>query len=58
VDLRSIRNIGSNATVAAFKPMEIANFFNSRECKYVKERDDARNKATDLGKMLDELEND
>jgi hypothetical protein len=46
----------ADATVAAFKLMAIANFLNGRECKYLKERDDARKQVQKLGQDLNELQ--
>ncbi|MCI63618.1 hypothetical protein A2U01_0084875, partial [Trifolium medium] len=39
---------------AIFKLLEVVTFLNGRECKYLKERDDARRELQVLGKKLEE----
>jgi hypothetical protein len=46
----SLKNELADATVAAFKLMEIANFLNGRESKYLEERDDAQKRLKKRGR--------
>ncbi|GAU51227.1 hypothetical protein TSUD_136240 [Trifolium subterraneum] len=46
------------SSVAVFKLLEVANFLNGRECKYLRERDEARAHAKDFGERLTVVEKD
>ncbi|GAU50922.1 hypothetical protein TSUD_411190 [Trifolium subterraneum] len=54
----SIRNVVSESSVAVFKLLEVATFLNGRECKYLRERDEARENAKDFGERLSVVEKD
>ncbi|GAU49193.1 hypothetical protein TSUD_371850 [Trifolium subterraneum] len=56
--LESIRNVVAESSVTVFKLLEIATFVNGRECKYLKEMDEARAHAKDFGERLTVVEND
>ncbi|GAU51451.1 hypothetical protein TSUD_413480 [Trifolium subterraneum] len=51
-------NVVAESSVAVFKLLEIATFLNGRECKYLRERDEARAHAKDFGERLTVVEND
>jgi hypothetical protein len=50
--LESLRNVVAESSVAVFKLLEVATFLNGRECKYLRERDEARAHAKDFGERL------
>ncbi|GAU26102.1 hypothetical protein TSUD_225650 [Trifolium subterraneum] len=52
----ALKNELADAMVAAFKLMEISSFLNGRECKYLEERDAAREEAAGLVTKLAEKE--
>jgi hypothetical protein len=52
----SIRNVVAESSVAVFKLLEVATFLNGRECKYLRERDEARANAKDFGERLSVVE--
>ncbi|GAU46657.1 hypothetical protein TSUD_184450 [Trifolium subterraneum] len=54
----SIRNMVAESSVAVFKLLKITTFLNGRECKYLKERDEARANAKDFGERLTVVEQD
>ncbi|GAU10649.1 hypothetical protein TSUD_421190, partial [Trifolium subterraneum] len=54
----SIRNVVAESSVAVFKLLEVATFLNSRECKYLEERDEARAHAKGFGERLSVVEKD
>ncbi|GAU23469.1 hypothetical protein TSUD_81510 [Trifolium subterraneum] len=54
----SLRNVVAESSVAVFKLLEVATFLNGRECKYMRERDEARAHAKDFGKLLTVVEQD
>ncbi|GAU18715.1 hypothetical protein TSUD_80030 [Trifolium subterraneum] len=54
----SIRNVVAESSVAVFKLLEVATFMNGRECKYLRERDEARANAKDFGERLSVVEKD
>ncbi|GAU45896.1 hypothetical protein TSUD_24980 [Trifolium subterraneum] len=54
----SIRNVVAESSVAVFKLLEVATFLNGRECKYLRERDEARANAKDFGERLSVVEKD
>ncbi|GAU34824.1 hypothetical protein TSUD_394510 [Trifolium subterraneum] len=54
----SLRNVVAESSVAVFKLLEVATFLNGRECKYLRERDEARAHAKDFGERLSAVEKD
>ncbi|GAU50710.1 hypothetical protein TSUD_301150, partial [Trifolium subterraneum] len=54
----SIRNVVAESSVAVFKLLEVATFLNGRECKYLRERDEARAHAKGFGERLSAVEKD
>ncbi|GAU47352.1 hypothetical protein TSUD_190180 [Trifolium subterraneum] len=54
----SLRNVVAESSVAVFKLLEVATFLNGRECKYLRERDEARAHAKDFGERLTTMEQD
>ncbi|GAU31606.1 hypothetical protein TSUD_30680 [Trifolium subterraneum] len=56
--LESLRNVVAESSVAVFKLLEVATFLNGRECKYLRERDEARAHAKDFGERLTTVEQD
>ncbi|GAU22743.1 hypothetical protein TSUD_138670 [Trifolium subterraneum] len=54
----SLRNVVAESSVAVFKLLEVATFLNGRECKYLRERDEARALAKDFGERLTVVEQD
>ncbi|GAU31791.1 hypothetical protein TSUD_22370 [Trifolium subterraneum] len=54
----SLRNVVAESSVAVFKLIEIATFLNGRECKYLRERDEARAHAKGFGERLSAVEKD
>ncbi|GAU33614.1 hypothetical protein TSUD_359950 [Trifolium subterraneum] len=48
----SLKNVVAESSVAVFKLLEVATFRNGRECKYLRERDEARAHAKDFGERL------
>ncbi|GAU49340.1 hypothetical protein TSUD_88470 [Trifolium subterraneum] len=54
----SIRNVVAKSSVAVFKLLEVATFLNGRECKYLRERDEARANAKDFRERLSVVEKD
>ncbi|GAU12960.1 hypothetical protein TSUD_191510 [Trifolium subterraneum] len=54
----SIRNVVAESSVAVFKLLEVATFLNGRECKYLRERDEAQAHAKDFGERLSIVEKD
>ncbi|GAU44720.1 hypothetical protein TSUD_88040 [Trifolium subterraneum] len=56
--LESLRNVVAESSVAVFKLLEVVTFLNGRECKYLRERDEARALAKDFGERLTVVEQD
>ncbi|GAU50111.1 hypothetical protein TSUD_408550 [Trifolium subterraneum] len=54
----SLRNVVAESSVAVFKLLEVATFLNGRECKFLRERDEARALAKDFGERLTVVERD
>ncbi|GAU51195.1 hypothetical protein TSUD_374460 [Trifolium subterraneum] len=54
----SIKNVVAESSVAVFKLLEVATFLNGRECKYLKQRDEARAHAKYFGARLTQVEED
>jgi predicted nuclease with TOPRIM domain len=54
----SLRNVVAESSVAVLKLLEVATFLNSRECKYLRERDEARAHAKDFSERLTIVEQD
>ncbi|MCH80612.1 hypothetical protein A2U01_0001382 [Trifolium medium] len=52
----AMRNVIKESSVAVFNLLEAVSFLNGRECKYLQERDDARQQLTLLEKKLSESE--
>ncbi|GAU27460.1 hypothetical protein TSUD_161460 [Trifolium subterraneum] len=50
----ALKNEIADAMVAAFKMMEISSFLNGRECKYLEERDNAKEEAALLRQSLEQ----
>ncbi|GAU40371.1 hypothetical protein TSUD_319830 [Trifolium subterraneum] len=50
----ALKNELADAMVAAFKLMEISSFLNGRECKYLEERDNAKEEAALLRQSLEQ----
>ncbi|GAU43621.1 hypothetical protein TSUD_185140 [Trifolium subterraneum] len=50
----ALKNELADAMVAAFKLMEISSFLNGRECKYLEERDTAKEEAALLRQSLEQ----
>ncbi|GAU48427.1 hypothetical protein TSUD_405570 [Trifolium subterraneum] len=50
----AVKNELTDAMVAAFKLMEISSFLNGRECKYLEERDAAREEAVLANQQLEQ----
>ncbi|MCI35664.1 hypothetical protein A2U01_0056885, partial [Trifolium medium] len=51
----SIRNEIASSSAAIFRLLEVVTFLNGRECQYLKERDAAMKKVTELGQQLWEM---
>ncbi|GAU39017.1 hypothetical protein TSUD_59730 [Trifolium subterraneum] len=51
---KALKNELADAMVAAFKLMEISSFLNGRECKYLEERDSAKEEAALLRQSLEQ----
>ncbi|GAU47396.1 hypothetical protein TSUD_372850 [Trifolium subterraneum] len=54
----SLWNVVAESSVAVFKLLEVATFLNDRECKYLRERDEARAHTKDFGERLTTVEQD
>jgi hypothetical protein len=54
----SLKNELADATVAAFKLMEISNFLKDRETKYLKERDNNQKREKEMGESLQKTRKD
>ncbi|MCI37515.1 hypothetical protein A2U01_0058739, partial [Trifolium medium] len=51
----SIRGEIAKSSEAVFRLLEVVTFLNGRECQYLKERDVAMKKVTELGQQLREM---
>ncbi|MCI49488.1 hypothetical protein A2U01_0070732, partial [Trifolium medium] len=51
----AIRSEVAKSSEAVFRLLEVVTFLNGRECQYLKERDVAMKKVTELGQQLWEM---
>ncbi|MCI69394.1 hypothetical protein A2U01_0090656, partial [Trifolium medium] len=52
----AMKDVITESSVAVFKLLEAVSFLNGRECKYLQERDEARQQKVLLEKKLSEFE--